>query len=222
MGRRRRRILGSPPGVARGSVQPEHPRRRPPDAQTHPRPRHLLPGALRRARRQRDRRARVPDHLEEPDLAESAEGAARGPRPAGPAGPTGPAGATGKAGAAGAAGKNGTNGTNGTNGVDGKNGTDGSARAYATVTEAGALSAVGKNIGSVERPDPGVYCVSFGGGIAPSNSIAIAMPIYGGHKVFMQADPGSVGECKIANAFVIEAHGAGGSLENTAFYVMVP
>ncbi len=140
----------------------------------------------------------------------------------GPAGPTGAIGVTGKTGATGAPGKNGTDGTNGTDGIDGKNGVDGSARAYATVTEAGAFGAIGKNVGSAERRFTGFYCVSFGDGITPSNSIVVAMPVYGSHVTFLQYEPNSNHECEIANAFAIAAHTTGGNLENTGFNVVVP
>ncbi len=142
--------------------------------------------------------------------------------PVGPQGPAGPAGKAGSDGKPGAAGKDGTNGTNGTDGTNGKNGVDGSARAYATVSSSGAFTAVGKNVGSAQRKFEGVYCVSFGGGIAPSNSIVIAMPIYGGNKVFMQYDPAANAECTAPNSFAIEGHDAAGNLKDSGFYVMVP
>jgi hypothetical protein len=137
----------------------------------------------------------------------------------GPAGPQGPAGQAGKPGAPG---KDGSNGTNGTDGAPGKNGADGSARAYATVTSSGGFAAVGKNVGTAQRKFEGVYCVSFGGGIAPNNSIVIAMPIYGGNKVFLQYDPASDAECTAPNSFAIEAHDAAGNLKDSGFFVMVP
>lgn len=137
---------------------------------------------------------------------------------------TGPAGAQGPAGAAGKNGTNGTNGNNGTPGAPGapgKPGADGSARAYATVNAAGAFTGNGKSTGSAERRFEGVYCVSFGGGIAPSNSLIFAFPIYEGNKVFLQYDPSSNDECQGTNQFAIEAHDAAGNLKNTAFMVMV-
>ncbi|MBN9622054.1 MAG: collagen-like protein [Actinobacteria bacterium] len=141
------------------------------------------------------------------------------PGPTGPQGPAGPAGKNGAPGKDGAAGKDGTNGTDG---KDGKDGANGSARAYATVTSTGAFAAVGKDIGSSQRKFEGVYCVSFGGGITPSNSIVIALPIYGGNKVFLQYDPASNAECTAPNSFAIEAHDAAGNLKDTGFFVMVP
>ena len=138
----------------------------------------------------------------------------------GPVGAQGPAGKAGADGKTGAAGKDGAPGAE--PGTPGKNGVDGSARAYATVTSTGAFTGVGKSTGSAQRKFEGVYCVSFGGGIAPSNSIVMALPIYGGNKVFLQYDPASNGECTAPNSFAIEAHDAAGNLKDTGFYVMVP
>jgi hypothetical protein len=135
---------------------------------------------------------------------------------------TGPPGTQGPVGSAGKNGTNGTNGTPGAPGTPGKPGADGSARAYATVNAAGAFTGNGKNTGSAERRFEGVYCVSFGGGIAPSNSLIFAFPIYGGTKVFMQYDPESNDECQGTNQFAIDAHDTAGNLKNTAFMVMVP
>jgi hypothetical protein len=140
----------------------------------------------------------------------------------GPAGPAGAAGKNGADGKNGLSGKDGTNGTNGTNGTDGTNGVDGTARAFATVSSSGGFTGNGKDVGSAQRLFPGVYCVSFGSGIAPSNSIIMAMPVYTGNKVFMQYDSATNHECTAPNSFAIEAHGAGGNLEDTAFFVLVP
>jgi hypothetical protein len=147
--------------------------------------------------------------------------ALRGAR--GPAGPTGATGAPGVAGKAGAPGKNGTNGTNGVDGKEGKPGADGSARAWAYVASGGTFG-LSKNVGTVERRFKGVYCVTFGSGaqITPNNSAVLAFPVYTGHPVFMQYEPGANNECEIANAFAIEAHTTSGELENTSFFVMVP
>lgn len=142
--------------------------------------------------------------------------------PVGPVGATGAAGKNGANGKDGAPGKDGTNGINGTNGTDGTDGVDGSARAYATVSSSGGFTGVGENVGSAQRLAAGVYCVSFGAGITPSNAIVIAMPLYTGNKVFMQYEPTANHECTAANSFALNAHGAGGNLEDSAFVVMVP
>jgi hypothetical protein len=140
----------------------------------------------------------------------------------GPAGPTGLTGATGTPGTAGTPGKNGTNGIDGKEGKEGKAGPAGSARAWGIISATGVIEPADDNVVEAERVSSGVYCVTFGGSIAPGNSALFAFPIYGGHAVFMQYQPSFNHECKYANSFALNAHGAGGSLEDTAFFVMVP
>jgi hypothetical protein len=143
----------------------------------------------------------------------------------GPQGPVGAKGATGASGPRGAAGVDGHNGINGTDGTNGTDGVDGSARAYAHLNSAGGLI-VGqdKNVESWERKSAGNYCVGFGGGITPENSVIMALPEYGhtaSNKVFLQATTGIVDECA-ADQFSIQAHDAAGNLVDSAFMAMVP
>jgi hypothetical protein len=208
------------PGRTPAAVPLQNQNRRPtPHAQTQSRPRHRLLRALPHAGRQRDRRAQIPDYLGGPNRAESAQIAH------GSAGSRRPAGLDRRDGE----GRRRRQGwrsrqrqLNGTDGSNGKNGVDGSDRAYATVNSSGAFTAIGKNVGSAQRKFEGVYCVSFGGGITPSNSIVIAMPVYSGNKVFLQYDPASNAECTAPNSFAIEAHDAAGNLKDSGFVVMVP
>jgi hypothetical protein len=142
--------------------------------------------------------------------------------PAGPAGPAGAIGRTGATGVAGTPGKNGTNGKDGLEGKEGKTGPAGSARGWGIISSTGTIEPADFNVVQAERVSAGVYCVAFGGSIAPGNSAIFAFPIYGGHKVFMQYQPEFDHECKHEHAFALNAHGAGGNLEDSGFFVMVP
>jgi hypothetical protein len=88
----------------------------------------------------------------------------RAPRGApGPAGPAGLEGPQGKEGQPGLRGNTGATGERGLKGEDGSAGAPGSALAYAHVSKKGEIDAANsKNVEGVdvERPEPGVYCIS--------------------------------------------------------------
>jgi len=98
--------------------------------------------------------------------------AARGT--SGPTGATGPQGPVGQEGAPGPKGDTGTRGETGPRGEAGAPGQPGSALAYAHVNKKGEIDeANSKNVGGVQvqRPEPGVYCIS-GLGFQPHNVVA--------------------------------------------------
>jgi hypothetical protein len=85
-------------------------------------------------------------------------------------------GATGKTGAQGLPGAAGKEGAPGKNG---ETGPAGSAKAFASVTSAGALTtgAPSSGVSAVTNPSEGVYCLTVTTpGVAPSNSLALASP----------------------------------------------
>jgi hypothetical protein len=92
----------------------------------------------------------------------------------GPAGATGPEGPQGREGPPGLKGEQGLRGESGPKGEDGAPGQPGSALAYAHVNRKGEIDeADSKNVDGVEveRPEPGVYCIS-GLGFQPHNVVA--------------------------------------------------
>ena len=113
--------------------------------------------------RHRPRREEVPDHLDEPDLA---EGPRQAPRREGARGLPGPAGAAGAKGA------------NGANGAPGAPGAAGSAKGYAEVLTTPSLQTVhnvGFTSGATRSPSVGTYCIAAPPGADPNGVLIVSL-----------------------------------------------